>query len=203
MFKKSAAIVLAAAAFLGSVSMPQSAEACGSGYYQVRVQPQRCWVPARTERYQVREWVPPRHYYVNQTVVVSPAHYVYVNGCRQYRPPVRQTIRVKKCQPGYYRTVWRTRTIPGYYRTENRQVRVWVSTCHCRTHTHHHHYTPRSPSARSFNREVKRSGRKINREVNRSGRRVNREVKRSGRKINKEINRTGRRIGRELKRLFS
>lgn len=176
MFKKSAALLLTAAAFMGSFSMPNTAEACGNGYYQVRVQPHRCWVPSRTERYKCREWVPPRTYYVNQTVTVSQGHWIYNNGCRRWCPPVHRTVRVRKCDPGYYRTVWRTRTIPGYYRVENRRVRVWVSTCRCR-HTHSHHNL-RTPSARSFEREVKRSGRKVNKEFKRTGRRIGRELKR-------------------------
>lgn len=179
MFKNIALAATLAATAL--VAAPQGAEACDQGHYVVQVQPVREWVPARTERYQVREWVPGREYYVTETVVVRPACWA-IDSCgrRIYQPPVTRLVQVKRQEPGCYQVVWKTRTVPGCYQTVNRQVRVWVSDCHCHARPSHGRVIVRtpSPSASSAGREIRRSGRKVDKEIHRAGRRINKEFKR-------------------------
>lgn len=187
MTKKLLAIAFMAVA-LTAVS-PEEA-AAQDGYYTYKVVTQREWVPARTERYQERVWVPGRTVTEYKTVIVRQGCYTFDScGNRIWNPPVTRRVCVRRQLPGCYQLVWRTRTIPGCYRNVNRRVRVWVP---CNTRPQTRVVVRGRVTASSAGRDIRRTGR-----------RINRETRRSSKKVGKEVRRAGRRVGKQIRRLFN
>lgn len=198
---------LATVAFFGS---PDKASACNLGHYEYRTQQNKQWVAPQNVRYQAKQWVPGRIYYVNQTQVIQAGHWVYDScGRARWCPPVTRCIRVKRQAPGSYRTVWRTKYVPGYYKTANQRVRVWLSDCHCaqrhNSHLHNSHLRSRpivTINGRRVAAQLNRNGATLSRQTKRTGRQVNREYRRTGSRTSKEAKRLGSRLSKQFKRIF-
>lgn len=201
-------LMLATMATAAVFASPNEADACNRGHYEYRTQAVKQWVAPQSVRYQAREWVPGRSYYVNQTQVIQAGRWVRDScGRSVWQPPVTRCVRVLRQEPGCYRTVWRTRTVPGYYKTVHQRVRVYVSDCRC-------HIQGRTVvrvdgrrvaaqvnrNASTLGRQVRRTGRQFNRQVNRNGSTFSRQAKRTGRQINRETRRSGSRVSKEAKR---
>lgn len=214
-------LVLATMATAAFFASPEEADACNAGHYEYRTQAVKQWVAPQSVRYQAREWVPGRSYYVNQTQVIQAGCWVRDNcGRSVWRAPVTRIVRVLRQEPGCYRTVWKTRTIPGYYKTAHQRVRVFISDCRCHARSRtvvrvdgRRIAAQGNRNGATLSRQVKRTGRQINRQTRRgtstlsrqtkrTGRQINREARRSGGRVSKEASRLGGRIGKQFKRIF-